>query len=177
MYFLQKNSTGFGLAQMIVAIAIIAILATVVLSSISSVRAKARDTQRVSDTVELMAALKLYKNDNGSFPCVTGVTDSTESDFLEGLVTGGYISRIPRDPVNSGELIYRYYSYKDPIDGECGQYGMINYDTEYQGTSCVLGGKFIVTGHCHVPFPGGLPCSDPWHDEDGGANDCDALQD
>jgi general secretion pathway protein G len=176
MYRTQNNSRGFGLVQMLIVLAIIGIMARIVMSNVSSVRAKARDTQRVSDISEIITALKLYNNDNGHFPCVSGTNDSTETDFLEELVTGGYMTRMPIDPMNNAMYQYRYYSYSDTPSGACGQYGMLNYDTEHPGTGCVFGGKFITSTHCHVPFPGGLPCSDPWDDENG-TNNCSTIQD
>jgi len=57
----------------LVVIAIIGILASVVLSSLSSARASARDAKRTSDLRQLQTAFELFRNNHGNFyPCSTG---------------------------------------------------------------------------------------------------------
>jgi prepilin-type N-terminal cleavage/methylation domain-containing protein len=59
---------GFTLIELLVVIAIIGVLATVVLSSLNTARARARDAKRLSEMKSLETALELYYLDNGRYP-------------------------------------------------------------------------------------------------------------
>lgn len=65
---LSNRKTGFTLIELLVVIAIIGILASVVLSSLNSARASARDAARVSIFKNIQTALEIYRNANGSYP-------------------------------------------------------------------------------------------------------------
>lgn len=62
-----KNRAGFTLIELLVVISIIGVLASVVLSSLESARAGARDAQRISDLRQIQTALEMYRNDHGFF--------------------------------------------------------------------------------------------------------------
>jgi prepilin-type N-terminal cleavage/methylation domain-containing protein len=71
VYWSQKKK-GFTLIELLVVITIIGLLASVVLASLSTARASARDAARVSTVKELQKALELYRNANGrNYPCFT----------------------------------------------------------------------------------------------------------
>ena len=63
-----KSRKGFTLIELLVVISIISFLSTIVLTSVNTARAKARDVQRLSDMKQLQNALELYRNTNGSYP-------------------------------------------------------------------------------------------------------------
>lgn len=65
---LREQNKGFTLIELLVVIAIIGILSSVVLASLNTARAKARDTARKSDLKQLQTALELYYNSNGNYP-------------------------------------------------------------------------------------------------------------
>jgi uncharacterized RDD family membrane protein YckC/type II secretory pathway pseudopilin PulG len=52
----------------VVVIAVLGLLASIVLLSLNSARAKARDAQRLADTRVVSTGLELYYNDKGSYP-------------------------------------------------------------------------------------------------------------
>ncbi|OIO30833.1 hypothetical protein AUJ77_01655 [Candidatus Nomurabacteria bacterium CG1_02_43_90] len=54
-----------------VVIAIIGILATIILASLDSARAKARDVRRKSDIHSLTTALSLYYLNHGAYPAIS----------------------------------------------------------------------------------------------------------
>lgn len=70
-FFAHKKNTkkGFTLIELLVVISIIGLLSSVVLSSLNSVRSKARDTKRVQEIKSVEKALALYVlNNNGLLP-------------------------------------------------------------------------------------------------------------
>lgn len=64
---ISKKHRGFTLIELLVVIAIIGILSSVVLASVSSSRAKARDARRKSDLSEIKTALELYYAKCGTY--------------------------------------------------------------------------------------------------------------
>ncbi len=93
------RSRGFTLIELLVVIAIIGILPSVVLVSLNSARAKARDSQRISDLKQISIALELHHTDRGGYPSELSVAN---------LVTPGYIASIPTPPPESGQTSYIY---------------------------------------------------------------------
>jgi len=67
----MKNKKGFTLIELLVVVAIIGILATIVLSSLSSARERARDATRLSDIRTIQTALELYNLKTGAYPVTT----------------------------------------------------------------------------------------------------------
>ncbi len=69
---IRSSQSGFTLIELLVVIAIIGILASVVLSSLSSARVSARDSQRLSEARQLQTSLELFRNNNAFYPCFNG---------------------------------------------------------------------------------------------------------
>lgn len=63
----SSSKKGFTLIELLVVIAIIGLLSSVVLVSMQSARAKARDSRRMSDVGQIMTALLLYYDDKGNW--------------------------------------------------------------------------------------------------------------
>ncbi len=82
--------TGFTLIELLVVIAIIGILASIVLASMGTARAKARDAKRIADIKNIQLALETYYTDNLKYPA--------------NIYTGGsslspnYMQTVPYDP-------------------------------------------------------------------------------
>ena len=65
----MKNRFGFTIVEVLVVIGIIAILTVIIFPSISNIRAKNRDAEKVSDIAAIQLGLSLYKNQqNGEYP-------------------------------------------------------------------------------------------------------------
>jgi type II secretion system protein G len=93
-----NKTKGFTLVELLVVIAIIGILSSVVIVSMNSSRAKARDAKRVSDIKQFQLALAVYQDANGGYP-----TD------IYGSALTSYMPTLPKDPSNSANYRYAYY--------------------------------------------------------------------
>lgn len=60
----SSKKSGFTLIELLVVIAIIGILAAIVLASLNTARAKARDSKRIQQITEINKAIQLYLSDN-----------------------------------------------------------------------------------------------------------------
>ncbi len=106
--FLKSDKKGFTLIELLVVIAIIGTLSGLVLVSMTSVRAKARDARRKSDVSQIMKALELYYNTNEKYPLSGGATspnngwNNSNDSSWQTLTTAlaSYI-QLPKDPVNT----------------------------------------------------------------------------
>jgi type II secretion system protein G len=124
MFFTTKKQSnrGFTLIELLVVIAIIGILSSVVLASLNTARAKARDASRKASLKQLQLALELYFHSNNSYPSTDGSwwgmsknggsrTTSGANAYIPGI-TPTYISVLPADPSGqtSGWSGYLYRS-------------------------------------------------------------------
>ena len=117
---------GFTLIELLVVVAIIGILASIILATVSSVRAKGRDAKRVSDLKQIQNALELYFSDNGRYPNIFSGPGSSYCSALTSAPANWlpvkYISTISSDPswngnVASPNMPYTYEYCQDHITG------------------------------------------------------------
>lgn len=110
MNFLKKEDRGFALVEVTIAVAIVAILSTVVIASVQEGRKKARDAQRISDLQQVQVALRLYKDENGAYPVVDdGRAIIGDGGTFDDLVTE-YLTVPVRDPVGSAWPIENFFT-------------------------------------------------------------------
>ena len=102
---MSKNK-GFTLIELLVVIAIIGLLASIVIVSLNTARAKARDTQRVATVKQIQLALEMYFDDIGKYPA-TGIT------ALKSALAPKYMPAVPKDPDNTNE--YQYWASTDQL--------------------------------------------------------------
>ncbi len=115
--FQHKQNKGFTLIELLVVIAIIGILASVVLASLNSARAKSRDANRAAQIDQVMKALSMYHLDVGSYPTSisTGHADCGGQGWCLAPIVetylGSYLGGIPKDPSLDGTgNSYKYCS-------------------------------------------------------------------
>ena len=105
---MQKNSRGFTLLELLVVIAVIGILSAITLVLFDEVRAKTRDTKRLSDIREIKKALALYVVNTGGFPISpVPITITGEDAFSAILENELVITEVPPDPLHPS-LTYTY---------------------------------------------------------------------
>jgi len=107
-----SGNQGFTLIEMLIVIAVIAILAGVVLTGVSGFQASARDTRRVGDLRNVQNHLELFFNRCGHYPVDSGTTcggatDSAGTVSWADLVTAleTVTSQVPTDP-GAGDYEY-----------------------------------------------------------------------
>ena len=104
----QSNKTkGFTLIELLVVISIIGLLSSIILASLATARAKARDAVRISDIRTIRTALELFRNDYGYYPPILYFPNNNPPP----LVTLGYLGVVPQDPLgpsSSGECRPKY---------------------------------------------------------------------
>jgi len=124
---MKKTTSGFTIVELLIVIVVIGILAAITIVAYNGIQNRARDTQRVQDIKSIAKALEIYKTQTGDYPVAvpsTGqggwemsVPTAGNSDFLAILRTSGVISKVPTDPVNTGDFatsgskFYAYYRY------------------------------------------------------------------
>lgn len=115
--FRNKKSSGFTIIELLVTIAIIAVLSSIIMVVLSGTKEKSRDARRVSDIHEIQNALNLYFTDNNRFPIINPSVDITGSDaFSIEMKNAGVIPIVPVDPINTPPLVYSYVSSTNGVD-------------------------------------------------------------
>ena len=104
---------GFTLLEVIVVVAILAILASIVAPRVVGRPAEAREAAAKQDVATIVQALKLYRLDNERYPTteqgLQALTRKPESGHIPvNWKAGGYIDRVPRDPWGNA------YQYLNP---------------------------------------------------------------
>jgi prepilin-type N-terminal cleavage/methylation domain-containing protein len=77
MHSLLEKKKGFTLIELLVVISIIGLLSSIVLSTLSTARNKARDASNISTFVQYTNAIELYYSENGKYPSPSNGIDST----------------------------------------------------------------------------------------------------
>ncbi|MBU6415278.1 type II secretion system GspH family protein [Patescibacteria group bacterium] len=130
LHFNHKcNQKGFTIIELLVVLAIIAMLASAALAFYSQVRLKARDATREQNIKTIQTALNLYATNARTYPvssapgpcsplppancsnissCGEAITSSSGAG--QTLVQDGSLPSIPTDPINQGNYKFYYSS-------------------------------------------------------------------
>jgi len=92
----RSRAKGFTLIEILIVVAIIAILASVVLVGLGPTQSLGRDARRVSDLHEVQNGLELYYNAQGAYPIGNDSAWSNFGTALTSIVPS--ITSIPSDP-------------------------------------------------------------------------------
>lgn len=99
-----KGTNGFTLIELLVVVAIIGILASVVMASLNSVRAKARDTRRKTDLVQIRTALELYYSTYGTYVVAGSGNGGSGSGWFSYSGDSYYVLSVAQGLVNAGDI-------------------------------------------------------------------------
>jgi len=120
----MRKQKGFTLIELLVVIAIIGLLASIVIVSLNTARAKARSAKRVADMKAIQTALEMFYDTNNSYPnpgwgwrsecnCWGGFS---ANNVIPGLVPT-YMSVFPSDPsMNKGACTSCYLYLSNGTD-------------------------------------------------------------
>lgn len=103
-FHILHSKSGFTLIELMVTIAIIAVLAAVGLVVYSTAQKSGRISKRVQDLNAIRTALELFKATNGSYPSVTtaGTPLCLDSLSVNNSLSPNYMPVVPKDPIQSG---------------------------------------------------------------------------
>lgn len=118
------TAKGFTLLELLITVAIIAMLSAVAISSFTYLQKNSRDTRRMSDLKVIQSALEQYRADQGFYP--TGFFGSSLTNRVgrlpplpSSVVT--YLNKIPKDPISAvrGGVGYTYLYLAFPNNSFC----------------------------------------------------------
>lgn len=104
MHLKQENLFGFTLIELLVVIAIIGVLASVVLASVNTARAKARDARRKSDLRTIRLALEFYYDRYGTYQVAGTGSGGCSCGWLGYEDAGAYAKAVTRGLQQEGFL-------------------------------------------------------------------------
>jgi general secretion pathway protein G len=107
-----NRQSAFTLIEILVVVAILAILAAIVVPRVMDRPDEARKVAAKADVAAIVQALKLYRLDNGFYPgtdqgLAALVQKPATSPVPGNWKQGGYLERLPKDPWGSD---YQYLS-------------------------------------------------------------------
>jgi type II secretion system protein G len=126
------DQRGFTLLELLIAIAILGLLASIISAPIMASRQRSRDAKRIEDFRVIRDALEMYANDNGVYPpsqcgyncngyyysCIDSGAGAW-SNFAAHLAP--YIQDVPVDPINKDGVP----PWSTIDDGYCYAYGNV----------------------------------------------------
>ncbi len=115
---ITNERKGFTLIEILIVVAIIAILASVVLVGLGPTQQAGRDARRISDLQEDQNGLELFYNKCGFYPgtagttCTGGSPGGTTWASVQTALSGANIgvSTVPQDPSTNRTYMYGYDS-------------------------------------------------------------------
>jgi len=164
----KKLKSGFTLIELLVVIAIIGILSSVVLASLNSARAKARDAKRIADFRQIQTALELFYDSYGRYPVTAGAptwdghwqffSTCLETGAGCGFATPGFqppISKVSQDPLDDPATLSDsdptyYYGYPSGCsNGQSYRIGAYLETNNIVLQSDLNGGMYYNNGFCN----------------------------
>lgn len=134
----RNMQRGFTLIEILVVVSILAILGALIVPKIMDRPNEARVVAAKHDIGTVIAALKLYKLDNGRYPTTEQglqalVEKPTSEPIPANWKSGGYLEKMPKDPWGH-DYLYLNPGIKREIDvlsyGADGQQGGEGFDAD-----------------------------------------------
>ncbi len=109
-FSIVRSAKGFTLIEMLIVVAIIAILASIIIVGLGPAQQSGRDARRLSDLQSIQNALQLYYQKCGFYPGVASCGSAfTPPSNWAGLVTALQsvgVTNIPNDPTAGRGYVY-----------------------------------------------------------------------
>ncbi len=151
-YLSSETKRGFTFVEVLVAVAILAILSAIAMSTYQEVRKKSRDIQRKGDMETLQVAFRMYRDVNATNILPGPATGDLIGDGI-GVEAdiGAYVSGTIVDPLDRDSNRYYYDSVHNCggvnhavlIVGAMERSGQANYETVCDATPEDLGSSFF----------------------------------
>src|SRR3989338_4899499 len=156
--FHKKWQKGFTAPELLIAIGMLALIFTITVATIPTLKAKSRDAQRVNVISNIVAGVELYKKDHGEYPWPTTNKGSYKKMFRQVnadgscgdyFSDGGYTFHIDNSHSPGWlETLYKegyitFGKWKDPGDMNCRYNGLCDPDTD-SGKNCDVI-KYVIT--------------------------------
>ncbi len=167
-YMIKKSSQkAFTLLELLVVMAIMALLVGLGLRTFGSVQQKSRDNKRKQDLQNLSKALELYYNDYQRYPDGSGQIMGCGANATEECDWGGvwqntsdqtlYMSKIPQDPgggqyyysAQSQGTAYRLFAYLENTEDENIVLNGSGNPAYYSGTYCRIINATLTNNTCN----------------------------
>ncbi len=158
----MRNTRAFTLIEIIVAVALVAILSAAIAPSVLNNIAQGRNTRAMSDVQAIASAIMMFKNDTGFFPRYTqpsgSATDKVKTfNFL--------VSRNGTWPPNKDGNTWWPTTYTDGVEGiaSCEDFTshLMNGSSRYSGPDSAYDRASDPSDPTAVGFRSGLISSDP----------------
>lgn len=101
---LARTRRGFTLVELLIVMAIIAVLSSVVIASMVSTRMKSRDAHRITDIKEVQKALEIYFDTNQTYP----PSGASPAYPIPPVLYNGSTRFLEQLPINPSGTQYRY---------------------------------------------------------------------
>ena len=164
----QRTQSGFTLTELLVVVAVLALLILATFRLFNRDVDKARDAQRKKDLKELKLAMEDYYNDHGSYPPDEYfVVENCGTDIL-----APYLKRFPCDPTSGQPYLYlpvenggyrilaRLFNSADPVIEELGCTGGCLTDYPDYNYGIAEGVPLSNNDHSNsAPLPSPLNCT------------------
>jgi general secretion pathway protein G len=111
---MKKSIKGFTLVELLIVLAIVAIISMLGVTNYIQQQKKARDARRQSDLEQVKAALEMYKVDNTDYPTYADPAEGLDNYtyMVSDLKTAGFLKQDIQDPYSSA-VGYAYVSDGD----------------------------------------------------------------
>ena len=97
----QKFTTGFTLIELLIVIAIIGLLASIVMVSMTSVKKKAKDSRIQAELRQISTAMEMVYSDNDAYPTAgTNLFPATNATLLK------YLPVAPKNPATNAYYLW-----------------------------------------------------------------------
>lgn len=162
----MTKQKGFTLIELLIVVAIIGLLATLAIVSLTSAQQRARDTKRVADVKALQVALELHWNENAAYPTIT--TTGGALDTWDELSTAldDFMSAAPVDPDDDDGEFYTYLmeptsSNQYYVGATLENSGHASLDQDIDGTVGAAGWYSLTSTDVLDTTDATLDCADP----------------